>query len=598
MITTLLALGSLALQQPGTADFAQGVEYRIEASLDEATDLLDGRAEVGYTNNSPAVLDTLWFHQHLNAFRPNSAWAVRELAFDVRRFQELSGDQHAFERLTGVTVDGQAVSAVYPGSPDSTVFALPLSTPLSPGESIIVRLDWNARLSTTPRRQGRSGRHYDWAQWYPRIAVFGRNGWVTQPLLPQGEFFGEFASYDVTLDLAADQVVGATGVAVEGDPGWTGAARNPTMPVVLNRDAYPPTVERTLGLLSATPSSDRKRIRWRAEDVHHFAWSASPDFVYEGGGMPRSESTGDTIAIHVLYWPGDTDWANGVALGRTVAALDWLQDRIGPYPWPQLTNLHRIEPGGTEFPMLVMNGSPSEGLIVHEATHQYLHGILANNEFLQGWMDEGFTSYLTNRYFEEAGQAGVWAASLYGLRGLERAGRTEPIALAGADFQDPNMYSAMTYTKAALVFRMLEWQIGEETMRTVLRTFFERHALSHVDEQDFRRVVADVTGEDYDWFFDQWIHTTDTLDYGIMSARTSSDSGGRWRTRVDVGRVGGAWMPVTLQVGEARVRLNSRDKRQLVEVVTEERPTEAALDPEDILLDLDPTNNVRAVEAR
>src|SRR5690606_3735925 len=148
-------------------------------------------------------------------------------------------------------------------------------------------------------------------------------------------------------------------------------------------------------------------------------------------------------------------------------------------PWPQLTNLHRIEPGGTEFPMLVMNGSPSEGLIVHEVTHQYLHGILANNEFLQGWMDEGFTSYITNLYFEEKGQEGVWAPSLTALRALERAGATEPMGLAWADYRDPTMYSAMTYTKAALGFRMLDWMIGEENMRTVLRTFFERHALQH-----------------------------------------------------------------------------------------------------------------------
>ena len=118
-----------------------------------------------------------------------------------------------------MTVDGAAVRPVYPGAPDSTVAAHPAARAARARGSVTVVMDWDARLSTLPRRQGRRGRHYDFAQWYPRIAVYDRTGGQDQPLLPQGEFYGEFARYDVTLDVAADQVIGATGVPVEGDPG-------------------------------------------------------------------------------------------------------------------------------------------------------------------------------------------------------------------------------------------------------------------------------------------------------------------------------------------------------------------------------------------
>jgi hypothetical protein len=154
----------------------------------------------------------------------------------------------------------------------------------------------------------------------------------------------------------------------------------------------------------------------------------------------------------------------------------------------------------------------------------------------------------------------------------------------------------MTYTKPELVFRMLEWLIGEPAMRQVLRAFYERHALQHVDELDLRRVVADVTGESYDWFFDQWIHSTARLDYRIEGAVTRPTGDGRWQTTVQVTRAGDAWMPVTLQVGAASVRLDSREVRQSVELVTDARPAQAVLDPEDVLLDADPRNNVRAVD--
>lgn len=590
MIATALALLALAAptraQAQDTTRFAQGVDYRIEAILDEDTDVLHGRARLRYTNNAPAALDTIWLHQHLNAFRPNSAWARREMEYGETRFQELGPDDHAYERFTAVAVDGAPVTPIYPGAPDSTVVAIPLDRPLQPGASITLEMDWDARLATLPRRQGRAGRHFDFAQWYPRIAVYDRGGWQTQPLLPQGEFYGEYAGYDVTLDVPADQVVGATGVPVEGDPGWGGDA-------TLQRDFYGSVAGERLGLLDEAPAELRKRVRWHAENVHHFAWSANPEYRHEQTTAERSDG-GEPVVVHVLYRPGDDDWDDGAAAGRTRTAIEWLQGMFGPYPWPQLTNLHRIESGGTEFPMVIMDGSAGEGLIVHESAHQYVHGIFGNNEWAEGWLDEGFASFLTNWYMEEQGAEDVWAGALRSMAARERAGAIEPIATPGADFRDPSMYSAMTYTRASLMLRMLRELVGEEAMRAALREYYERYALSHVNERDFRNVVEEVSGRDLDWFFDQWLHTTATLDYGIGDAVARRLPDGRWRTTVEVIRLGDAWMPVDLRVGGVTRTLDRDDLVSpvvRVDVVTAQRPTEAVVDPDAVLLDLDPSNN-------
>lgn len=580
-----LLLAAPALDAQDAAYFQQGVDYRIEARLDEDTDVLHGRARLRYTNRSPRALDSLYIQQHLNAFRPNSAWARRELEYGERRFTNLGPQEHAFERFTRVTVDGAAVRPAYPGAPDSTIAALPLPRPLAPGASVEVVMDWDARLSTLPRRQGRAGRHFDFAQWYPRIAVYDRTGWALQPLLPQGEFYGEFARYDVTLDVAADQVIGSTGVAVEGDPGYTEKVAGTGYP--------PPPAADALGLLTGDAAQGRKRVRFFADSVHHFAWSADPRYIHDF--VIRTiidEATGAHSApgIHVLYLPGDTAWDEQAAIRRTWDALTWLETMFGPYPWPQLTNVHRLESGGTEFPMLIMNGSASEGLIVHETTHQYLHGILANNEWREGWMDEGFTSFMSNWYREMKGDTAVWRGTMAGLERLERTGTTEPIGQPGAAFSSPQMYSTMTYTKASAVFRMLREMVGHETFREILRTFYRRHRLQHVTGADFQRVAEEVSRRDLDWFFGQWIARTDRLDYGISSA-TTRQAGGRWRTRVEVMRTGEAWMPVVLRVGGQTRTLDSRDRRQTVEIVTDARPAEAVLDPDWVLIDMDRSNN-------
>ena len=569
-----------------TAYFQQHVEYRMEARLDESAEVLNGRMRIQYHNRSPDQIDTLWFHLHLNAFRPNSSWARRELEAGERRFTDLGPDDHAFERVHHVTIAGAGITPVYPGAPDSTVMGVPLPQRVAPGGTVALDIQWDARPSTRPRRQGRRGRHYDFAQWYPRVAVYDRGGWAVQPLLPQGEFYGEFGDYDVTLDVAGDQVLGATGVPVQGDPGWTDNAAAPGTQPQLRRDAYPAQDPVALGLVRGQPAPGRKHVRWRAQDVHHFAWTTNPDYIYEGSALRD-------IAVHVLYQPGDTAWANGVAADRTVAALEWFESIFGPYPWPQITNVHRIEGGGTEFPMMVMDGSASESLILHEVGHNFIHGILANNEWREGWLDEGFVSYLTNWAVADRGGQVNWDGSLGAVRRLEEAGLTQPIALESAEFRDFATYGAMTYTKPSLVFRMLHWLMGDDAFRAALRRYYADHRLEHVTERDLRAAVNAASSGNLDWFFDQWIHTTGTLDYSIGELSTRQADDGRWTVQVEVLREGENWMPVDLRVGDSVQRLTARDTRQTVTMSLAGRPTAATLDPDNFLLDLNVANNTK-----
>ncbi len=586
MIVPLIALSLFAGPPPQDSTyFQQGVSYRIEASLDEPAQVLHGRARMRYVNHAPATLDTLWFHQYLNAFRPNSAWARRELEFGVRRFQDLGPTEHGFERFTApVRVDGTPVEPVYPFSPDSTVTAVPLPHPLAPGDSVVVDMSWDARPSTIPRRQGRRGRHWDFAQWYPRIAAYDQDGWEYHVLLPQGEFYGEFAHWDVTLDVAADQVIGATGVPVQGDPGWEKAA-TPGQKVEYARDAYPAPTPESLGLLTGSAAAGRKRVRWIADDVHHFAWSTAPDYIYEGGRAGK-------VLIHVLYQPGDTAWSGGVAVERSRVALEWLESKLGPYPYAQITNLHRIEGGGTEFPMMVMNGGASLGLIQHEFTHQWAMGILASNEWKHAWQDEGFADFMTAWAQEERGDTTVWQRALPRLAQLERTGTTQPMDTPAADFRDYRMYSAMSYSKGGAFFHMMRGLLGDEAFGRGLMRYSLHNRFRHVTPEDLRRAMEQASGEDLGWFFHEWLDTTLRLDWGIGDASTRQTQDG-WVTRVEVIRGGQAWMPVTLQVGMRRHRLTSRNWREVVEVRTTEEPHTITLDPDYALLDVDRTNNVR-----
>jgi hypothetical protein len=577
----------------GGQPWHQDVAYDITARLDEPRGVLEGAQTIRYVNRSPDTLVTFALHLHLNAFRPGSRWSETDTRERRTRFQTLGDPDFAFNHVRNVRVDGEAARVEYPFAPDSTIARIRLPKPLAPGAALTATMDWDARPSTLPRRQGRRGRAFDFAHWYPKVVVYDRFGWNERPLVPAGEFYGEFATYDVTLDLPEDQVIGATGVPLCGDPGWAGANKG-TAPVVLRRDAYD-TPARPLSRRTACPSvaSGRKSLVWHAEQVHHFAMSLNPEYRYEGGRF------GD-VQVHVLYQPGDEKtWGGGVAVKRTEIALAWLDGLFGKFAWPQLTNVHRIEGGGTEFPMMIHDGSADQGLIVHEIGHNYVMGHLANNEWREGWLDEGFTSFQTSWFFETAtqGKARTYPSLEPRILEFDLDGISQPTSLKSDQYRDFATYNTMIYGRGELFFHQLRSIVGDETMRRILRTFFERYKLSHVDEAAFRAVAEEVSRRDLGAFFASFLHTTDPVDYAVGRVRRERTTAG-WRAQVEVKRRGEGVFPVEVLVVGAdgdstRVRADGLAESETLEIATRSRPREVVIDPDVESHDWNQLNNYR-----
>jgi hypothetical protein len=613
------ALLALALQQGFTTPpggdtigyWQQRVSYTIRAHLDEQAQRIRATGTMRYVNNSPDTLRELYVHQYLNAFRPGSKWSDADAREGRVRFQHLPDPDHGYERFTApVRVNGVATTVSYPGAPDSTVARIALTSALRPGDSVEVHFEWEARPSTLPRRQGRRGRHWDLAQWYPRIAPYDRGGWQYKALEPAGEFYGEFGDYDVTLVLERDQIVAATGVPISGEPGWERARRRGTIHYAERAYGPIPTVE----IAGGEAHTGVKIVRFVARNVHHFAWSASPHYRYEGGVYVRTPPPGrvrawDSVAVHVLYQPGDdTTWGGGRVVERTINTLGWLETIFGRYAYPQMTVLHRIEGGGTEFPMMQMNGSPSQGLNLHEGGHVWLHGILANNEWRSGWLDEGFTSYqsewaqgltpqerlragFVDRFGRAPGYRGRAIApemSRFEAIGLQTAmmdleGESQPIGLPAHEFRDFGTYNQMIYTRAQVMYGQLRDALGDSAWLAALHDYYERWALKHVDERALRAAVEHASGSDFGWFFEQWVHRTGLMDYGLGDVRHER-AGAAWITTATVVRRGEYGHPIMVGVRTAAGWTAARiadplARSQEVRITTPGEPLEVRLDP-------------------
>ncbi|HEY9514980.1 MAG TPA: M1 family metallopeptidase [Gemmatimonadaceae bacterium] len=620
----VLAFQHVAPTTPASGDttgyWQQRIEYRITARLDERAQVARASGELLYVNQSPDTLREMFFHQYLNAFRPGSRWSAVDEREGRVRFQNLDEPDYAYERFTSApTVEGVPVQVEYPYAPDSTVARIALPRPLAPGDSVRVHFEWDARPSARVfRRQGRRGREYDFAQWYPKVAVYDREGWEENPLVPAGELYGEFGTYDVTLLLPDDQVVGATGVPVEGDPGWkrvnvgTGTAQGSERggDVNLAATAYGEIARAS----DSTVLDGYRRVRFLAKGVHHFAWIVSPDFRYEGT-LYRGK-----IPIHVLYSPGnESQWGNGRAVRMIVRSLQWLESIYGPYAYPQATGAQRLDGGATEFPMMVMYGPRiSDGLVLHEMGHIYSYGFLANNEWRSGWMDEGLTSYQSewaqNLTLPERarGQAPAVDVPAPGYRAhaatpaqldrgamgqfeLDLLGVAQPIGTPAYEFSEFPVYNQMVYGRASMMYGALRDAIGDSAFTAFLQDYYARWQFKHVDELAMRSSAERAAGRDLGWFFEQWVHRTGLIDYALRDVRVQR-AGDAWTTRARIERVGEYSHPMPVGVltssGWVIQRGSPLNDDQWVEVRTAERPRSVRLDPQRLTEDWDRRNDV------
>jgi hypothetical protein len=580
----------------------QRADYRVVVTLDEDQQLAHAAGRLKYVNASPDTLRELWLHQHLNAFRPGSRWSARDSAQGRAGYQALPEPEFAFERFTAAPrVGGVRVEAEYPLAPDSTVVRVPLPRPLAPRDSVIVLLAWDARPSTLPRRQGRKGRHYDFAQWFPKVAVYDRGGWQPNAFVRQGELYGEFGTFDVTFLLPRDQVIAATGVPVSGDPGWSR--------VLVPGSAAPRLARQAYGAVPAAPGvtlpAGYRAVRFVAKQVHHFGWSVSPDYRYEGATWvrPRAKPGGwDTVSLHVLH----ENWHPGTTRADMLHAMQWLEGLFGQYAWPQLTVAQRLDESGTEFPMLVMNGEEDRSLVVHEVGHQFTYGVLANNEWQSAWLDEGLTTY--SEYLA-AGVARVPLALEREARGwydataipdsaVRRRVQTvnsftadvergkAPVGLRADLYATKDEYDAVVYDRAAGMYSSLHDLMGDTRFRELLRRYYARWAMRHVDRWAFQRVAEEVAGQPLGWFFDQWVDRTGVIDYrldslAVQPAVAGTDS--TWVVTVQLQRVGVYRhpMPVGVQTdaGWTIVRGDPAKDRQTLTVVLRRPPQRVWLDP-------------------
>ena len=508
----------------------QHVNYTMEIDMDLENYQYNGTQKLIYTNNSPDVLNRVFYHLYFNAFQPGSEMDVRSRNVpdpDSRlgdRISKLKPHEIGYIKIASLKQDGIEIKHETVG----TVLEVELAKPIQPGGQVVFDMVFNAQVPVQIRRSGRNNNEdvaLSMSQWYPKLAEYDFEGWHADPYIGR-EFHGVWGDYDVKLNIDKNYIVGGTGY-----------LQNPD--------------EIGHGYSDKEVKHKRrvKKLTWHfvAPNVHDFTWAADTEYLHDSMQVPNGP------LLHFFYkstMPKEKleNWKN--LQPKTVELMQFLSDKVGDYPYKQYSVIQGGD-GGMEYAMCTLilgEGSFSGlfGVTAHEMAHTWFQFLLATNELKHYWMDEGFTEYMgtlaeskiLGSSFDESTKRVYGIYTNYAKSGIE-----QPQTTHADRFFYRRSYSISSYYKGYVFLSQLGYIIGEENLDKTLKKYFNDFKFSHPVPNDFIRSAEKVSGLELEWYLTDWTQTTNTIDYGISSIEEVNSI-----TIVNLERIGLMPMPLDIEV--------------------------------------------------
>ncbi|WP_299062996.1 M1 family metallopeptidase [uncultured Polaribacter sp.] len=509
------------------AYWQQHVDYTMDIDVDVKNYQYKGKQTLIYTNNSPDDLDKVFYHLYFNAFQPGSQMDVRSLNIKDPskkigdRISKLKPDEIGYIIVNSLKQNGVKVCYETVG----TILEVALNQPIKSGESVTLEMDFDAQIPVQIRRSGRNNKEgvaLSMAQWYPKLAEYDFQGWHTPPYIAR-EFHGVWGNFDVTIHIDKKYTVGGTGY-----------LQNPQE---IGHGYQDHSKELNL------PKGDKLSWHFKAPNVHDFTWAADPEYIHD---ILKTENG---IDLHFLYKNNLEEkylknWKD--LQPKTAELMTYFSENIGQYPYKQYSVIQGGD-GGMEYAMATLITGQRKfeslfGVTSHELAHTWFQFLLASNESLHPWMDEGFTCYISNRAVNEIlkeEKENPHADSYNSYRKIVNYGYEESLATHADRYHTNWAYGTASYSKGNIFLSQLEYIIGAENVAKGLKKYFTDFSFKHPTPNAIKRTMEKVSGIHLGWYLNEWTQTTHAIDYAVKSVDGQ---------KITLERIGKMPMPIDVSV--------------------------------------------------
>lgn len=276
-------------------------------------------------------------------------------------------------------------------------------------------------------------------------------------------------------------------------------------------------------LVGVTENGDTRTFHWRAKYPTTYAIAINVGPYYELSGSYHSRY-GNTIPLHYWYLPGEKAQAETL-FAQFPQLLDFFEAKIGPYPWgDEKMGVVETPYKGMEHQTInaygnhhALDGSGFDWLLQHEFAHEWFGNQMTNANWDDMWLHEGFATLMQPLYARWLDGDAEYYTWLHHLRSLVE--NRHPI-VSGTPRTEEAVYDDARggpgqdiYNKGALMLQTLKHLIGDQAFYASVRELVYgrpdpkpgNFKPQYRTTADFEHIVNQVTGKDYDWFFNVYL---------------------------------------------------------------------------------------------
>jgi aminopeptidase N len=297
--------------------------------------------------------------------------------------------------------------------------------------------------------------------------------------------------------------------------------------------------------------------------------------------------------IDVTYWVFAPDVENAAfKFDRADLMVDFFARAIGPFPFAKLANVQSATRfGGMENASAIFYSersvatNPDDGVVSHEIAHQWFGDAVTEAEWSHLWLSEGFATYFGNLFFEQAEGADDFRARMEEDRGIYIGSDVigQPVVRREQNLFD--LLNRNNYEKGGWVLHMLRGQLGDDIFFAGIREYYLRYIHRVVLTEDFQAVMENASGQDLDWFFNQWLFEPgypmlqisqewdDATGEVVLTIEQIQDAAWptfRFQTEVEI----------ELSTGTARTPVEISERISVIRIESSERPRNVRFDPD------------------
>lgn len=296
---------------------------------------------------------------------------------------------------------------------------------------------------------------------------------------------------------------------------WMPANDAPSDRATLDLDVVLPRELQAIGTGTALPMRHEKEFathRWRLRKpmpsyLYGFAAGAFNEAKYEANGI-TFELLGDGFDAAQL----------GQIFADTPAMLAFFADKAGvAYPHRVYSQALVSDTVGQELAGMalvseaygreVLDDAARQGLIAHEAAHQWWGNGVTNIDWRQFWLNEGITTFMAAAWMQHRFGDAVYDAQVERWRArvekLRADGKDKPLVFP--DWNKPTADDrAVVYTKGAYAMHLLRVQLGDEAFWSGLRAYTRARMGKTATTVDLQQAMQEASGRDLSAFFREW----------------------------------------------------------------------------------------------